>query len=138
MHSAIGEVKQQKETHYDPVRQKNGDDTGVPVIREAFVAPTREEAIGVAERHLWDKYQRYIDWGQDEAMEDRQELHRPFEELAEDRLLATPETVCRELERYERELNAKLVLFRYHWLGLSCERARGTIELTGDEVILNV
>lgn len=138
-HSTIGEIRQQKAAHYDPIRRKNGDDTAVPVIREAFVAPTREEAVDVAERHLWEKYQRYIDWGQDEAMEDRQDLHRPFEELAEDRfLLGTPESVCAELERYERDLDADLVLFRCHWPGLPYEQARETIELIGDEVVPNV
>lgn len=138
-HSTIGEIQVQKERHYDPIRRERDADTTVPVLREVFVAPTREEAVNVAEDYLWDKYQTYIDWGQDEAMENERDLHRPFDELAEDRfLLGTPEEVCREIKRYERDLDADRIIFRCHWPGLPYEQARRSIERIGDEVIPNV
>lgn len=138
-HSTISEIRQQKEQHYDPVREERGEPTAVPLIREAFVAETRDEAVETAREYLWDKYQRYIDWGQDEAMEDEQDLHRPFDELAEDRfMLGTPAEVCQEIDRYEEELDASHIVIRSHWPGLEYDRAVESLELIGDEVIPNV
>lgn len=138
-HATVGEIRDQKVDHYDPIRDERGRSTAVPVMREAFVAPTREEAVDVARDYLWEKYQRYLDWGQDEAMEDGSDLRRPFDALAEDRfLLGTPADVCEEIDRYERELDAGRVLFRCHWPGLPFERSRECVELIGDEVIPNV
>jgi alkanesulfonate monooxygenase SsuD/methylene tetrahydromethanopterin reductase-like flavin-dependent oxidoreductase (luciferase family) len=138
-HATMSEIRSQKHDIYDPVREERGEDDAVPVLREAFVAESSEAAKEVARDHLWEKYQRYIDWGQDEAMEDTEDLHRPFDELAEDRfLLGTPEEVAAEVERYEEELNASHVVFRCHWPGLDYERTRECIELIGDDVIPNV
>lgn len=138
-HATIDEIATQKAERYDPIREERGEPTDVPVMREAFVAPTRERAIEVAEDHLWEKYRTYLDWGQDEAMEDESDLHRPFDALAEDRFfLGTPAEVCAEIERYERELDASRVVFRCHWPGLPYERTRECVELIGDEVIPNV
>jgi len=135
-HATISEIREQKHDIYDPVREERGEDDGVPVLREAFVAESREAAVETARDHLWEKYQRYIDWGQDEAMEDEQDLHKPFEELAEDRfILGTPEDVAAEVETYDEELNASHVVFRCHWPGLDYERTRECVALIGDEVI---
>ncbi|MFB6068949.1 MAG: LLM class flavin-dependent oxidoreductase [Halobacterium sp.] len=134
-HATMTEIREQKR-HYDEVREERGEHTDVPVFREAFVAPTHEEAVSVARDHLESKYQRYIDWGQDEAMEDETDLHRPFEELAEDRfILGTPEEACAEIERYEEELDASDVVLRVCWPGMDNDRAIECIERIGDEVI---
>ncbi|WP_336364538.1 LLM class flavin-dependent oxidoreductase [Halalkalicoccus salilacus] len=138
-HSTIEEIVEQKRDHYDPIRADAGEDASLPVIREAFVAPTSEEAFAVAREHLREKYERYVSWGQDEAMEDTEDLHRPFDELAEDRfLLGAPAEVCAEIERYEEQLDASHVVVRSHWPGLPYERACESIELMGDEVLPNV
>lgn len=138
-HATVGEIREQKATHYDPIREERGEPTGVPIMREAFVAETREEALGTARPYLREKYQRYLEWGQDEAMEDDRDLHRPFEALAEDRfLLGTPSEICAEIERYGRELDASRVILRSHWPGLSYDRVRESLELIGDEVIPNL
>lgn len=138
-HSTIAEIQEQKQTIYDPIREEQNADTAVPILRETFVAPTRDEAVETAREYLWEKYQKYISWGQDEAMEDTKDLHRPFDELAEDRfLLGTPAEICAEIERYERELDAEYIIVRSHWPGLPYERTCDSIELIGDEVIPNV
>jgi len=138
-HATVSEIREQKREQYDPVREERGEDSWLPVFREAFVAPTREAAVATAREHLWEKYQRYLDWGQDEAMENEDDLHKPFEQLAEDRfVLGTPAEVCAEIERYERELDASLVIFRVHWPGLDYDEAVECVELIGDEVIPNV
>lgn len=138
-HATVAEIADQKKAHYDPIRRRAGVSTNVPILREAFVAETRERAVETASVHLQEKYRRYLAWGQDEAMEDPDDLHRTFEDLAADRfLLGTPETVCGELERYERELDVDLAILRCHWPGQSYDRTRECLELIGDEVIPNV
>ncbi|MGM0591138.1 MAG: LLM class flavin-dependent oxidoreductase [Halobacteriota archaeon] len=138
-HATIGEISEQKTGLYDPIRTERGESTAVPVLREVFVAETHAEAVAVARDHLWEKYQSYIAWGQDDAMDDEQDLHRPFDELAEDRfLLGTPAEICAEIERYERDLDASHVIFRSHWPGVPYETVRQSLELIGDEVIPNV
>ncbi len=138
-HATITEIKSQKATHYDPVREEAGRDTSVPLIRETFVADTTEKAMQTAREYLFDKYRRYIDWGQDEAMENTQDLHRPFVELANDRfLLGTPAEVCSEIERYRDELDVEYLAVRSHWPGIDYETVADSFELFGDEVIPNV
>lgn len=138
-HSTISEIAEQKAAHYDPVRRELGRTTAVPIVREAFVAPTHEEAVETARPFLEPKYQRYVEWGQHEAMEDTGELTQAFDALASDRfLLGTPEEVCEELARYEETLDAASVIVRVHWPGSDYETSRSCLELLGDEVIPNV
>ena len=138
-HATVSEIRKQKHEIYDPAREELGEDTAVPVFREAFVAETHEEAVETARDYLWDKYQRYIEWGQDEAMEDEDDLHKPFDELAEDRfVLGTPAEVCEQIERYEEELNADSVVLRMSWPSMPNEKTLECIELMGDEVVPNV
>jgi len=134
-HATMAEIREQK-TRYDSIRKEMGKDTGVPLFRECFVAETTEQAIETARPYLEPKYQRYIDWGQDEAMEDQQDLHKPFEELAEDRfLLGTPTEVAAEIERYEAEIDANQMVLRLNWPGMPVEKAAESIRLIGDEVV---
>jgi alkanesulfonate monooxygenase SsuD/methylene tetrahydromethanopterin reductase-like flavin-dependent oxidoreductase (luciferase family) len=135
-HSSMGEIREQKRDIYDPVREERGESTTVPMIREAFVAETEAEAYETAREYLEPKYERYISWGQDEAMEDETDLHQSFDDLAEDRfLIGTPETVAAELERYEEEVGVDHTLFRLKWPGMDAETACECIELVGDEVV---
>jgi alkanesulfonate monooxygenase SsuD/methylene tetrahydromethanopterin reductase-like flavin-dependent oxidoreductase (luciferase family) len=135
-HSTISEIEQQKKDVYDPIRKESDKSTSVPVIRECFVAPSTEEAVEVSRKYLEQKYARYVEWGQHEAMEDSSELQQQFDALAENRfVLGTPSEVCAELERYEDRLDMDLALLRLNWPGLPYDRACECIELIGDEVI---
>lgn len=137
-HATVSEIREHKR-RYDEIRDDLGRDTGVPVFREAFVAPTTEEAYEAARPYLEPKYRRYIDWGQDEAMEDADDLHRGFDDLAEDRfVIGTPEEAAAQIERYEEELDADSVVLRVSWPGMPAERTRECIELIGDEVVPHV
>lgn len=137
-HATITEIKAHKHA-YDAIRHDRGEPTGLPVFREAFVAPTTEAAVETARNYLEAKYQMYTRWGQDEAMEDQDDLHRPFDELAQDRfLLGTPAEVCAEIERYEAELDASHMLMRVRWPGLPFEDACECITRIGDDVIPNL
>lgn len=138
-HSTIAEVETQKREVYDPIRDERGEPATVPIIRECFVAETTEAAVETSREYLEQKYERYVEWGQHEAMEDSAELKQQFEALAEDRfVLGTPAEVCEELERYEERLDVDLALLRLNWPGLPYDRACECIELIGDEVVPNV
>lgn len=133
-HASLPELRESKAA-YDAVREERGESTEIPVFREAFVAPTTEEAVETARPYLESKYDRYLAWGQDEAMDDPESLHGTFEELARDRfLLGTPAEVAAEAERYRAELDASHLVLRVHWPGLDAEQALECIDLLGDEV----
>jgi alkanesulfonate monooxygenase SsuD/methylene tetrahydromethanopterin reductase-like flavin-dependent oxidoreductase (luciferase family) len=137
-HSTITEIRHQK-ARYDEMRRDRGASTSVPLIREAFVATSHDDAVSVARDHLESKYRRYVDWGQHEAMEDESELSSPFEELARDRfLLGTPAEVCEQVERYDHHLDLSHLVVRVHWPGMEHDSARECIRLFGDEVLPNV
>ncbi len=134
-HATMAEIRDQK-GRYDSIRDDLGKSTEVPLFRECFVADTREAAIETARPYLEPKYQRYIDWGQDEAMEDQADLHKPFDELAEDRfLLGTPSEVAGEIERYQEEIDADQMVLRVNWPGMPVEEAVECVELIGDDVM---
>lgn len=134
-HSTITEIAAHKEK-YDELRRARDLHTRVPMRRELFVADTTEEAMAVGRQYLAEKYQRYVKWGQHEAMEDETELQQPFDDLARDRfVLGTPAEVTAELERYEEELNVSHVIARLHWPGMPYDRAIECIERLGDDVI---
>jgi alkanesulfonate monooxygenase SsuD/methylene tetrahydromethanopterin reductase-like flavin-dependent oxidoreductase (luciferase family) len=133
-HASLPELREAKDA-YDAVRAERGAGSEVPVFREVFVAPTTEEAVETARPYLASKYDRYLEWGQDEAMDDPDSLHGTFEELAADRfLLGTPAEVAAEAERYREELDASHLVCRVHWPGMDTEAALECIELLGDEV----
>lgn len=137
-HATLGEIAEQK-AEYDEIRRDRDRDTSVPILRECFVAPTHEEAVEIGETYLAEKYDQYIKWGQDEAMEDSNDLHRSFDALREDRfLLGTPAEVCEQLERMDERINVSHALLRVQWPGLPQERAIECIELLGDDVIPNL
>lgn len=137
-HSTISEIARHKEK-YDAIRRARDLHTRVPMRRELFVAPTTEEAYDAGREYLAKKYERYVQWGQHEAMEDTTELQQPFDKLAEDRfVLGTAEEVCAELERYEKELNVSHVIARVHWPGMPYKHAIECIERIGDDVIPNI
>lgn len=133
-HSTIDEISRLKD-RYDAVKVERGEETVVPMRRELFV--TRDqETLSTVRRCLAEKYRKYLQWGQHEAMEDETELKQEFDDLAEDRfVLGTPEEVCEELERYESDLDVSEVIVRVHFPGMEYQPAYDSIAMMGDEVI---
>ena len=137
-HSKLSELKRSK-TVYDEVRRRSDKDMAIPVFREAFVAPTSKEAKNIARPFLASKYERYLEWGQDEAMADGEDLKQSFEQMAKNRfIIGSPDDVCAEIERYRRELDASHMLLRVRWPGLPQEETLKCIEYIGDEVISRI
>ncbi|MFB6310222.1 MAG: LLM class flavin-dependent oxidoreductase, partial [Salinirussus sp.] len=133
-HATLEELADQKK-RYDAIRRRDDADTAVPVFREAVVAETRAAAEETAQEFLAPKYERYLSWGQDEAMDDGATLHGSFEELREDRfLIGTPADVVTELERYDAALDISHAILRTHWPGMPAERSCLSIELLADQM----
>lgn len=136
-HATLGEIRHQKTEYYDPLRSDR--DNAVPLIREAFVAPTTEAAVEAARPYLESKYERYVEWGQNEAMADSGDLRQAFDDLVEDRfLLGTPTEVCAALERYDEAMAVSHTIVRVNWPGMPAEPSIECLELFGDEVIPNL
>ena len=74
----------------------------IPALREVCVAPTDEEAMLLAGRHLAGKYAAYVDWGQSDVMPDGDTLRRAWEELTEGGrfIIGSPETAGRMLAEH--------------------------------------
>jgi len=133
-HATMGEIATQK-TRYDEIRRERGEDTAVPLFREAFVAETTDEAVETAREYLEPKYERYLAWGQDEAMEDEADLHRSFEDLRRDRfLLGSPVEVAGQLEVATERVDASHAILRMNWPGMPAEQTCRSIELLADAI----
>jgi len=134
-HATLAEIERQKAV-YDEIRAERGLNSAVPVFREAFVAETTEEARGVGREYLFEKYRRYLEWGQDEAMEDADDLDRPFDRLARDRfLLGTPPEVAEQIDDFRERVDTSHLVLRMNWPGLPAAETCDAIELVGDRIV---
>lgn len=139
-HSAIEELEGQARLFRKSWTEagKLPEAASLVIIRECFVAPSREEAVEKARPYLEKLYRDiYVKWGQDEAMENPDELKWNFERLARHRfLLGSPEDCIREISEYEKTLGVAFMLVRFDWTpGLPQEDILAAIELFGCEVI---
>jgi len=108
----------------------------LPLIREVFCAPTREQALEQAAPHLAHKYEVYADWGQDKVMPDKESFRMPYEELAESRfIVGSPEDCIEQLLPWQNELGVNHFIFRTNWAGMPVEDALSSVTLLSDEVI---
>ena len=107
----------------------------LPLMREVFCAPTREEAIRLAAPYLSAKYKLYAAWGQGHVMHDRDDLAAAYEQLAEQRfVVGTPDDVLEELEPWT-EVGVDQFIIRTHWIGMPTESALRSIELISSRVL---
>lgn len=108
----------------------------LPMFREAWIAPTREQAWAEAAPHLAAKYAAYASWGQDKAIPEEQTFAKPLEDLAKDRfIIGTPDDLIAECERAARELGVTTMVLRVQWPGMDPERVKQEIRQIGEEVL---
>jgi alkanesulfonate monooxygenase SsuD/methylene tetrahydromethanopterin reductase-like flavin-dependent oxidoreductase (luciferase family) len=108
----------------------------LPLLREAWLAETREQAWAEAAPHLARKYEVYTTWGQDRALPADQTFARPLEELARDRfVIGTPDDLVAEAERFAAELGATTLILRVQWPGMDQQRVLEQIRLLGRAVL---
>jgi alkanesulfonate monooxygenase SsuD/methylene tetrahydromethanopterin reductase-like flavin-dependent oxidoreductase (luciferase family) len=110
----------------------------IPIIREAFVARSRKEAVEKAQPCLEELYRYiYIKWKQNEAMSDPDELSWAFDRLAQHRfVLGSPQECIDQIQEYEERLGASRLLCRFDWTpGLPQEEILAAMRLFGEKVI---
>lgn len=108
----------------------------LPLIREVFCAPTREQALALAQPHLAHKYEVYSDWGQDKVMPDKESFRMPYDELAQSRfVVGSPQDCIEQLLPWRDELGVDHFVFRTNWAGMPVEDALSSLALLSDEVI---
>ena len=141
-HSAIEELRDQT-----ALFRQAWADTGKPgagavvMVRECFVAPTREQAVAKARPCLEKLYRDvYVKWGQDEAMGNPDELTWDFDRLARHRfILGSPEDCIEEIRSYDESLKPDLLLLRFDWTpGLEQKDILAAMELFGTAVLPRV
>lgn len=110
----------------------------MPIIRETFVAKTRQEAVEKARPCLEQLYRSiYIKWKQNEAMSDPNELGWAFDRLAKNRfILGSPEECIDQIKEYDSRLGTNYMLVRFDWTpGLPQEEILASMRLFGEKVI---
>lgn len=131
-HAAVAEVERQLALFR---AERDSEPEELPMLREACLAATDEEAIAVARPHLAGKYEAYVNWGQSDVLPPSDTLRRGWDELHEGRfLLGSPETVLRQVAALSALGVTELVL-RVQWPGLPQRDAMRTLELLATEVL---
>lgn len=112
----------------------------LPMMRELFVAETRDQAVRLARPHLEAKYKSYHDWGQDKAMpRGDNDLSLPFEALAEGRfLLGDPDQVAEQIVGYNESLGVNSLVLGLQWVGMPQAQVVDAMHLFAEEVMPKV
>ena len=97
-----------------------------PVMREAFVAPSRAEAVELAGPYLEAQYAGYRNWQHGLDLEGL--LDGPA-------LVGSPDDVVRQLEHYRDHAGVTDVIVRTGWMGMDDAPVKRSIELLGAEVL---
>jgi alkanesulfonate monooxygenase SsuD/methylene tetrahydromethanopterin reductase-like flavin-dependent oxidoreductase (luciferase family) len=107
----------------------------VPVLRETFVARSREEAMRRARPYLEAKYKAYRDWGQDKVMPAGDDFAGNFDDLVRDRFLfGSPSEVTEQILDLRDRLGATTVVLGIHWAGMPHSLVLDQMQLLAEEV----
>jgi alkanesulfonate monooxygenase SsuD/methylene tetrahydromethanopterin reductase-like flavin-dependent oxidoreductase (luciferase family) len=113
-------------------QNKDGGITGL--LRETFVAETQAAAEDAVRDHLMNKYSSYIDWGQDQVIQN-DSFESPWEKMHQERfLVGTPETVAADIRRYQELMDLDHLAVRMQFPNMDFEDVRNSIRLFGEEV----
>src|SRR3984893_57627 len=108
----------------------------LPMRREVFVAPTREEAIRLARPSLEVKYKTYREWGQDKVMPAGGEFDHGFSQLLEDRfLIGSPADVAERLIDLKGRFGVNHLVASVHWPGMPNSLALEQMQILAEEVM---
>ena len=135
-HATFATVRRQVAL-YRQAAQEAGKDPNVllPMGRELYCAPNREQALEESLPYIYGKYQAYAQWGQDRVLPGQESFNVGFEELARDRfVIGSPDDCAEALERYA-ELGIGYAHFRMSWPGMPLEQAIRGMELFAQRVM---
>ena len=112
----------------------------LPLMREIFVAETRDKAKEIARPYLEEKYKVYHQWGQDKAMpEGDDNLDLDFDELTRDRFLfGSPDEVAEQIIGYEKRLGVTHMVLGMQGVGMPQSQMLESLHLFADEVMPKV
>ncbi len=122
---------------YDSIKNEN---TAIPLFREAYVAPTTEEAYDIARGPLQTKYASYIERNPGDADDrfsgDATTDPDAFRAYAEDRyLIGSPDKIRADIEKFDDELNLSHIMLRVRRPGQTSEDTINCLEVIGDDLI---
>jgi len=105
----------------------------VPITRECYVGPTRQQALEECKVALQYKYAAYSSWGLDKQSEGSESFDQPFEDFARNRfLIGDKQFVADEIRRYNELLGVNHFIMRVQWPGLEQEKVLRTIRTLGE------
>jgi alkanesulfonate monooxygenase SsuD/methylene tetrahydromethanopterin reductase-like flavin-dependent oxidoreductase (luciferase family) len=131
-HASVAEVERQLALFRS---ERGSDPEELPMLREACIAPTEEEALAVARPYLAPKYEAYVNWGQSDVLPPTDTLRREWDELRAGRfVVGTPETAAEQI-RALSELGVTELVLRVQWPGMPHKDALRTLELLATEVL---
>jgi len=112
----------------------------LPLMRETFVASSREEAVRLAKPYLERKYQTYHQWGQDKAMPPGDDdLSLAFDELTEGRFLfGSPDQVAEQIAGYNKRLGVNSFVLGLQWVGMPQSQVLDALHMFAEEVMPRV
>lgn len=112
----------------------------LPLMREIFVAGSRDEAMRLARPHLEAKYKAYHEWGQDKAMPPGDDdLSLDFDELLRDRFLfGSPDEVAEQIIGYNQKLGVNSFILGMQWLGMPHNQVTDAMQLFAEDVMPKV
>lgn len=116
------------------------DPAVLPMMRECFVAETKEKAIRLARPYLEAKCKSYHAWGQDKSMAKGDDnLDLPFDELIEGRfLLGSPDVVAAQIADYNKRLSVNVIIPAYQCVGTPHGQVLDALHLFTEEVMPKV
>jgi alkanesulfonate monooxygenase SsuD/methylene tetrahydromethanopterin reductase-like flavin-dependent oxidoreductase (luciferase family) len=134
-HVPFSLAERQIEEFRDERRKQGLDEGSVGFLREAYVAPTTEEAEEIVREPLMDKYESYSEWGQDDVI-GGDDFDSPWDKLKHERfLVGSPADVVADVERYQEAMDLDYLVVRMQFPGADFEDVHRSIELFGDEVV---
>jgi alkanesulfonate monooxygenase SsuD/methylene tetrahydromethanopterin reductase-like flavin-dependent oxidoreductase (luciferase family) len=131
-HTTLAEVERQLALFR---AERGSEPEELPLMREACVAPTDEEALALAQPYLAPKYAAYVDWGQSDVLPPSDTLRQEWNELRAGRfVLGSPETAAAQI-RALRDLGVTELVLRVQWPGMPHRAAMRTLELLASDVL---
>ena len=112
----------------------------LPMMREIFVAETRDKAKEIARPYLEEKYKVYHQWGQDKAMPKGDDnLDLDFDELTKDRFLfGSPDEVAEQIISYEKRLGVTHMVLGMQGVGMPQSQMLDSMHLFAEQVMPKV
>jgi alkanesulfonate monooxygenase SsuD/methylene tetrahydromethanopterin reductase-like flavin-dependent oxidoreductase (luciferase family) len=131
-HASVAEVERQLALFR---AERGSGPEELPMLREACIAPTDEEALAAARPHLAPKYEAYVSWGQSDVLPPTDTLRREWDELRAGRfIVGAPETAAEQI-RALADLGVTELVLRVQWPGMPQRDALRTLDLLATEVL---